>query len=156
MSVESVVTPTLNREDWSGKFMRKVERPNVVRQRLTWIPSSSKDVVHRACVACFQSIGQAGCRNHELCLCCRGNIPVLDGLQMLAIQDQFSGHLEDLVRDAHHAKSRVFWPLCQVSANCVNCVPDEDRLDETQLVITVDEGVDIIVSHQPQAQTEDH
>jgi hypothetical protein len=71
---------------------------------------------------------------------------------MFAVKDQRSWHFKDFVRGSYHTHFRVAWPLLQLGSN----VPDKDGFNETQLVISIAESMDIVVSHQAQPQTEHH
>src|SRR6202030_1086923 len=75
---------------------------------------------------------------------------------MLAIKDQLAGNLENFVGDPDHSHRRIFRTLFEIGANRVERVADKHGLDEPQLIVAVAESVNIIVSHQAQANAEYH
>src|ERR1700733_12303480 len=83
-------------------------------------------------------------------------LAILHGLQMFTIKDQFSRHFEHLVRDFHHAQLRIFGPFFHLGADRVNRVSHKNGFDKSQLVVSVAEGMDIVVRHQTEAQAEHH
>src|SRR5271156_5173566 len=89
-------------------------------------------------------------------ICKLSCIAVLHRLQMLAVQDQFPRHLENFVGHFHHSHGRILRPFFQIGADRIYRVADKYRLDEAQLVVAVAEGMDIVVSHQPQPHAEHH
>src|ERR1700733_9648897 len=85
-----------------------------------------------------------------------GGSPVLHRLQMLAVQDQLARHLENFVGYFDHSHGGVLRPFFEIGADGVNGVSDEYGFDETQLIVAVAKGMNIIVRHQAQADAEHH
>jgi hypothetical protein len=85
-----------------------------------------------------------------------GCITILHGLQMFTIQDQLAWHLEDFIGYFDHSHCWILRVFFEIRSDGVNRVADEHWFYETELVVAVAEGVDVIVRHQPQPNAEHH
>ena len=69
MSIKRIVSPTLNREYGSGKFVRQVQRADMVGQSLFRMAFRAKNVVNSAAVTGSKPLRQRCWLHHGLVLC---------------------------------------------------------------------------------------
>ena len=76
-------------------------------------------------------------------------ITVFHGVQLLAVKFQFSRHFEDLVGNPDHAHLWISRPFFKLGSNRIDGVAHKYRFDESQLVVSIAEGMNVVVCHQP-------
>src|SRR6476661_1612000 len=75
---------------------------------------------------------------------------------MLAVKHEFPWMFEYLVGNTHHTHLRISRSLLQIGANRIDRIANENRFDETQLVVAIAEGMDAVMRHQAKPQTKNH
>src|SRR5579864_2438181 len=72
-------------------------------------------------------------------------LTVFHSLKMLAVKNQLSRHFEDLVGNPDHAHLWISWPFFELGSNRIDGVAHKHRLDEPQLVVSIAEGMNVVV-----------
>src|ERR1035437_2564028 len=163
MGIQRIVTLALDGKNGASQFVLWIQWANVLWERLPDITLRPQHVIDGSGVAASQPVGERDRWRHrrfglllpQLVLELR-RVAILHSLQVFAIENQFSRHFENFVRDLHHPHFGGSGPFFKLRANSVNRVAHENRFNEAQLVISVAKGVNVVMRHQPQAQAEYH